>query len=541
MELTRFERKILLAIGAVAVVPLVAALFLGRAALGEAYRVGVNNRVHAQLEQALDIYRRHLATLREDAERTADAVSGSHELRVAVDAGAEPQLRSYLEGVLERYGNVAAVVVRAGDGEVLAQVERAERLDRDRMRLLTRSRELGEGTRAVADVTIATPVQPFREYQRAGEVEEVYSRLKASGGYVSNYYLFVYIAFLVSVIVVALAVGFVLSRRVTRRVAELAEATERVGAGDLSVEIPTDARDEVGELTRDFNAMVRDLRESRERIAYLQRIGAWQEFARRLAHEIKNPLTPIQLASQEMLRSYTGDDERYRRKLEDACSIVEEEVATLRRLVGEFSAFAKLPHAELASSDLGDFVQEVERSIAGILEDMGAGDALEVRCAADRAPLPVRIDTMMLKRCTDNLLRNAIQAVRGAGIESGLVWLEAKRSEPNALLEIRDNGPGIDPADRDRVFDPYFTTKVEGTGLGLAIVKKVVLEHGGRIECDAAPEGGATFRIVLPLDEPAADAMRSRDRMGKVRRRERASRPSPAPEVQPDERPKYRS
>jgi nitrogen fixation/metabolism regulation signal transduction histidine kinase len=507
MNLTRFERKILFAIAAVALVPLAAALLLGRAALREAYQVGVNPRVHEQLENALEIYREHLKSLRDDAERTADAVAGHWKLHRALRKQDDGALNEYLSDALERYPKVGALVVRTEDGVIEGHAERKKRLDMSRMRLLTQRRKLEglEGSPQV-EVTVGTPVAPFRDYQRAGEVEEVYARLRSSGDYVSNYYLVVYIAFLLSVIVIAMGVGFVLSRRVTRRVADLAEATKQVGAGDLSVQVPTDARDEVGELTRAFNDMVRDLRESRERIAYLQRIGAWQEFARRLAHEIKNPLTPIQLAAQEMLQSYHGQDARYRKNLEDACSIIQEEVATLRRLVSEFSAFAKLPQAELASADLCDFVQEVERTVPGILEDVPHVDPGRVRvhCEASTA-IPVRIDTMMLKRCVNNLLSNAFQAVAEHHPEGGgEVVLHARREGDRAIIEVRDNGPGISESDASRVFDPYYTTKSEGTGLGLAIVKKVVLEHGGELECDWAPEGGATFRILLPVEGRAA-------------------------------------
>jgi two-component system nitrogen regulation sensor histidine kinase NtrY len=327
-------------------------------------------------------------------------------------------------------------------------------------------------------------------------VVEVYRTLKKSAAYVSRAYLAVYIALLLSVIVVALAIGIVLSRQVTRRVTQLSDATARVGAGDLKVHVPVTELDEVGDLTRAFNAMVRDMRESRERIEYLSRIGAWQEFARRLAHEIKNPLTPIQLAVQELHRSYKGDDPRFRRTLEDARAIVEEEIATLRRLVGEFSEFARLPEVHLAPADLALFVRD---AVEAPFRDEQEDDVphVEVRAELPDGPLPVHIDALLLKRCLDNLVRNAAQAIRGAG-RGGLVVVAARDEGDRTVLEVRDDGPGVPEDARERVFDPYYTTKNEGTGLGLAIVKKIVLEHGGEISCSAAPEGGACLRIELP-------------------------------------------
>jgi nitrogen fixation/metabolism regulation signal transduction histidine kinase len=295
-----------------------------------------------------------------------------------------------------------------------------------------------------------------------------------------------------------------ISRRVTRRVAVLADATARVGSGDLTVEVPIEVDDEIGDLTKEFNAMVRDLRESRGRIEYLQRIGAWQEFARRLAHEIKNPLTPIQLAVQEVHRSYRGDDPVYRERLGDALAIVEEEVATLRRLVSEFSAFAKLPQARLEPADLNEFVRELGRSLQGVAEELEGKASVSVECIAASSALPVRIDAMMLKRAVDNLVRNSVQAVAAAGPGvRGHVRVRAERAGGFALLQVADDGPGVAAEHRARVFDPYYTTKIEGTGLGLAIVKKVVLEHAGEIECGPSELGGAMFTIRLPLRSSA--------------------------------------
>jgi len=302
----------------------------------------------------------------------------------------------------------------------------------------------------------------------------------------------------VIVVVVAVAVGIVLSRRVTRRVALLAEATARVGGGDLSVRVPSSVDDEIGDLTNAFNAMVTDMRESRGRIEYLQRISAWQEFARRLAHEIKNPLTPIQLAVQEIHESYRGPDATFQKRLDETLAIVQEEVATLRRLVGEFSSFAKLPEATLEDADLRDAARDMERALVSLPEELGASDRVSVALRIASTPLPVRIDAMMLRRALDNLVRNAVQAI-SARVPDGVIEVRVHREGQNAVIEVADNGPGIPPDQLARVFDPYFTTKSEGTGLGLAIVKKVVLEHGGAVNASSSDLGGAAFVVRIPL------------------------------------------
>ncbi|MFK7986251.1 MAG: ATP-binding protein [Sandaracinaceae bacterium] len=501
MKVSRFEVRILAAILAVVGVTLGAALWFGQGALAEAYGVGVNERVLDQLRETLDVYRRLFVVLRDDADRTADAIANDYRGRQAFEGEDVDARQRFLSETLDRYEHVGRIEVTV-DGTTVASLEREERLDRDTQRLLTLRRPFVSG--GEMQITVATDAGPFHDFQRAGELVEVYARLVGGAEYVSGFYVGVYIAFVLAVLVIALAVGIIVSRRVTRRVAVLAEATERVGRGDLSVSVPSDGRDEVAELTRAFNAMVRDIRESRDRIEYLQRIGAWQDFARRLAHEIKNPLTPIQLAVQQVHKTYSGEDERYRRQLDDAASIVDEEVETLRRLVSEFSEFARLPVAALEPADLRVFVREATVGLdAAALLPSSLSDATppSLQIDTDGPSMPVRIDAQMLRRVLDNLTRNAVQAVAASQpVGGGRVIIATSLDGDWAQLEVRDDGPGIAPGSRAKVFDPYFTTKEEGTGLGLAIVKKVVLEHAGSIDCAEAPEGGAVFRIRLPVD-----------------------------------------
>ena len=574
---SRFERRILGAMAFAALATLVGALMLGRAALFDAYRVGVNGNVRDRLEAGVESHRAHLEALRDDAETIADAIAFHHafpgrapdapsDASDSSDSSGDPFARSaptddelpdslggfdepldddtsdgfddpldaqgdpvddpattradedealvrFFRAALTRYPSVGALALHE-DGIERVRVDDPERLDPAHARPVTLFRAVDDHRRL--ELVATAPVELFTALQAAGEEAELFARLDERAELVSDVYVWVYLGFLALVIGAALVLAAVLARRVTGRVTTLAVAVRKVGRGDLTVHVPTEGNDEVRELTKAFNGMVRDLRESRARIDYLQRIGAWQEFARRLAHEIKNPLTPIQLAAQEMHRSYTGDDARYRRKLEDACAIVEEEVETLRRLVSEFSNFAKLPRADLAPADLGEFVRDLQRSVPAIVEDVGPtaraevtvetaeGDAHAEPTRRDRATapraMPVRIDAMMLKRCTDNLVRNALQALRGRE-RVGHVRVRAREVDEGFELRVEDDGPGVPEKDRDAIFDPYFTTKSDGTGLGLAIVKKVVLEHGGEIRCEASELGGAAFVITLPRAE----------------------------------------
>ena len=306
-----------------------------------------------------------------------------------------------------------------------------------------------------------------------------------------------------------LVLGILLAQGVTKRISLLAAAINEVATGSMSVRAPVEGNDELSDLARAFNAMISEMAESRARIEFLQRIGAWQEMAQRLAHEIKNPLTPIQLAVQECHRKYDGDDPRFRALLDTTLEIVEEEVGTLRRLVGDFSNFARLPQPELEDGTLREFLRDCSDQLAHL--DDAAGDEARsfqnvvVQLDVPDEALPAAIDRQMLRRVLINLVRNAVQAIRDAraGRDAsevlGNVRVSARREGEGSAILVDDDGPGIPVETRSRIFDPYFTTKQDGTGLGLAIVKKIVVEHGGRIEverCDSL--GGARFVVHLP-------------------------------------------
>jgi nitrogen fixation/metabolism regulation signal transduction histidine kinase len=248
--------------------------------------------------------------------------------------------------------------------------------------------------------------------------------------------------------------------------------------------------------------MLTEVEQSRARIEYLQRISAWQEMARRLAHEIKNPLTPIQLAVQDIHRRYEGGEREYKKLLDTTLEVVEDEVGTLRRLVGEFSDFARLPHAELERADLAAFLRELaDRPLFADEERRTDPEAVSAshrhRVRDPHGSAFVEIDRQMLRRVIINLVRNAMQAIARAG-GSGRVVVRLGTDAGDLVLDVEDSGPGIPDDLREAVFDPYVTTRTDGTGLGLAIVKKIVVEHGGVITASKSALGGAKLRIRLP-------------------------------------------
>jgi nitrogen fixation/metabolism regulation signal transduction histidine kinase len=297
---------------------------------------------------------------------------------------------------------------------------------------------------------------------------------------------------LVAILVLATVLGLAVARRATGRVAALREAARRVGEGDLGVRVLPQGKDELDELGRAFDRMVAELGETRSRLEYLQKVSAWQEVARRLAHEIKNPLTPIQLAVQELASKYRGGDAGYERLLGTVQEILKEEIGSIRRLVDDFSAFAKLPKVAPTPVDLGQVVEDFVRAPtewqAYLRFERPAG---QVGALCDR---------MLIRRVLTNLVENAVHAAEEAGRTPEVHLAVAPDGDGAARITVDDNGGGIPSDARARVFDPYVTSKENGTGLGLAIVRKIVLDHGGdvRVEEAAPPLGGARLVITIP-------------------------------------------
>ena len=303
---------------------------------------------------------------------------------------------------------------------------------------------------------------------------------------------------LVIVLALATAIGLFVARRATGRVATLREAARRVGEGDLAVRVHPKGRDELDELGRAFDKMVAELGDARSRLEYLQKVSAWQEVARRLAHEIKNPLTPIQLAVQELGSKYPGDDPAYQKLLTTAQEILKEEIGAIRRLVDDFSAFAKLPKVEPAPVDLAQVVEDFVRTHAEWQPVL--------RIDRESAPVDALCDRMLIRRVLSNLVENAVQAAEGAGkVPEVVLRVRADPRRRLATLIVDDNGPGLAAGVRERIFDPYVTTKEHGTGLGLAIVRKIVIDHGGDVLAAAAasPLGGARFTVEIPAGAAA--------------------------------------
>ncbi|MFN7972777.1 MAG: ATP-binding protein [Acidobacteriota bacterium] len=298
-------------------------------------------------------------------------------------------------------------------------------------------------------------------------------------------------AYLGAAIALSIVVGYVLSRRITDPIARLVDALAEVAGGNLDVRISVpEGAEEIARLEEAFNRMASDLKENKQKLLRAERVAAWQEIARRLAHGIKNPLSPIRLAIENCRKAYDRKMPEFDEIFREASDAVLEEVEKLRRIVEEFSQFARLPKPMMTLCDLNDVARGVLKLHAGAASRVALREDLD-------ATLPsFFFDQDQVHRVLVNLVQNAIDVSPSGG--DVVVATRRMGEEGRALLTVTDHGPGVDPEIRDRLFAPYFTTKAHGTGLGLAISARIVEEHGGSIA--AAPaQPGTTFTVSLPL------------------------------------------
>jgi two-component system, NtrC family, nitrogen regulation sensor histidine kinase NtrY len=301
------------------------------------------------------------------------------------------------------------------------------------------------------------------------------------------------------VILAGLVLGWWISARVTRPIEQLARGAREVAAGHWEARVEVHSRDEIGQLAGAFNEMTRQLAEQRERLVQTERVAAWRELARRLAHELKNPLFPLQLTVENLQRAREQTSEQFDEVFFESTATMRAELENLKTIVSRFSDFAKMPPPEFEPVDLNESV----RSVVKLFEPQ--------LCAVGRPPITPELyldadlarpqaDPVLLRRALENLVLNSLDAMPAGGT----LTVRTSQNNGSVRLDVSDTGAGLTPEECARLFTPYYTSKQHGTGLGLAIVQSVVSDHGGKIAVESAPGAGATFRIELPIKHPGA-------------------------------------
>jgi two-component system nitrogen regulation sensor histidine kinase NtrY len=293
----------------------------------------------------------------------------------------------------------------------------------------------------------------------------------------------------------ALLLGFTVSRNVARPLRQLINGFELVALGDFSIRLRRGwRRDEIAGLFEAFNGMTEDLSDLRERLMRTERVAAWQEVARKVAHEIKNPLSPIQLSIETLQKVYERHHPEFETIFRESTQTILEEVEKIRRIVQEFSEFARMPEPEFQEVDLREAFEKVLRLLAPRMGEVKVEKQFEELS-------PVRADLDQIERLLTNLVLNAVEAMKGIGRLT--LTLERTRGRAGrgrwVRMAVADSGPGMSEEVRRSLFTPYFTTKQGGTGLGLVIAQRIAEQHRGRIAVASEEDQGTVVEVLIPV------------------------------------------
>jgi len=434
------------------------------------------------IEQVIRVYRDLVVTTKALHGEVAQRIASRGDLMTPVPGVT-------LEKILESEANLRAIAVIRPDGSTIAEASRPSGPEEQR---LLRDTVVDQPFPAGGSLRLTFRViDTEKELQHLKQSLDVAKQFAAQRSGVPSGLRNTFIIFMLLFVAAGGVVALLIGRSIVRRIEVLHATAGKVSKGNRDARVELPGKDEIADLGLAFNTMLDEIDHARGQVEYLQRIGAWQDVARRLAHEIKNPLTPIQLAVQQTVSSYKGDDARFKKMLTDTREIVEEEIEALRRLVDTFRTLGQLPKVEKAPIQLSELVEELKL-------DPTFAAKLELRAPTDS--VTVRADKLLLKRVLANLVENGIHAGTEAGGDAKVVvtW---GADRDNVSITVDDSGKGVPDDQRDKIFEPYVTSKATGTGLGLAIARKIAIEHGGELTLAPAkaPTGGARFVVSLPL------------------------------------------
>lgn len=296
---------------------------------------------------------------------------------------------------------------------------------------------------------------------------------------------------------IALLIGFILtlwiSARITKPIEELAEGAREVAGGRWDTRIDLRGRDEVGQLAAAFNNMTQTLAAQKARLVQTERVAAWRELARRLAHELRNPLFPLQITVENMQRAKKLGAEQFLEVFNESTATLKAELANLNTIVGRFSDFSKMPAPQFSRVNLNEAIRNAVRLFEPQFHAVGKPTVTPELFLAEDLP-EIDADPDLLHKALQNLVLNALDAMPAGGT----LTLRTAPRPGGVRIEVSDTGKGLTPEECSRLFTPYYTTKLQGTGLGLAIVQSVVADHRGTISVTSEQDRGTTFKIELP-------------------------------------------
>ena len=305
--------------------------------------------------------------------------------------------------------------------------------------------------------------------------------------------VYIFGAYFVAVIFLVIIVN-ILSYRISNPIIKLQRATDQLSKGNVGIQVKTSSKDEIGELVRSFNKMTKELKRSREELKKVERESAWRDIARQVAHEIKNPLTPMKLAMQHLYYAYSRGSNDFKSILQTTNKMIIDQVETLNRIATEFSDFAKMPSRNYRPIKINEVIKDV-------VSLMNTEGKIKLSAVSSNGKYVVFGDKDEIKRALINIIRNSIQAIdeNVCNRNDGRILIEGKNYDGYYSVFIRDNGIGMDEQTLQKLFEPYFSTKSSGMGLGLVITKKIVDDMKAKIYVRSEVDKGTEVEIRFNL------------------------------------------
>jgi nitrogen fixation/metabolism regulation signal transduction histidine kinase len=532
-----FKRKLIFSFIGLSLIPSILLFFVASGLLTSSIESGLSIEVERSLDASLNVAQDYYDQARQTTERFAKQIR--KELIEQNSLKQHPdRLKMFMQKAQKRY-DVDAIHILTPDNKMIQStwpdlkwaVGETFHLSSDFSGKTTpiplttvMTREQGALVRVVlalptvstlvVDRMLSIPIVEKIEMIKR-ETDE-YKQLKSFRRPIKKSYILSFSVVVLLIIFSATWFGFYLARGITIPIEKLAEGTAAVAQGNLNFHIDLAAKDELGALVTSFNKMTHDLKQSREALVRAEKIATWQEVALQMAHEIKNPLTPIQLSTERLRRKYFEHSPEFDTIFDESTQTVINEVEGLVTLVNAFSNFARLPAVNLVSQEIKPILLEVVQLYKLWHKE------IQFHLQFDETMPPLRIDREQIKRVLINLIENAVEAAtfgeaptlhrendsrtsvaverQGPLPPSGTIFLSTSfdRIMRQARIEVGDDGVGIAPEDVGQIFLPHFTRKKRGSGLGLAIVHRIVIDHGGHISVMPRKPNGTIFTVLLP-------------------------------------------
>jgi nitrogen fixation/metabolism regulation signal transduction histidine kinase len=502
----KIRSKIILILLLIGILPMVPISFMVYDLINQSYRMGVNTQVQEALDAGLSFSKKMYDFQRNQLSEDVDHLS---QFVIQGRDRIKNEAEQLFPGIGNQYWKKHALIYCLEDGQEIWRLplDTSVYVPID-FRMLKEVSSSGKGRLIVSNRTdnLYTAIQKIVTPQnqisflvlQAGidqvvlkqsdyllEITQIYQSLDLRRSDLMRSFFLAFILIGALLVSIAVVTGIWISSRITSPISQVVAATAELGKGNLDYRLPlTKGGDEVSQLMGHFNQMAQKLKENQDRLIYLEKRAAWQQMARKIAHEIKNPLTPIQLTIQQLVDKYSGSDEDYQQLLTECAQIIYEEIGSLRQLVTEFSEFGRLPELQLQTGNFNEILKEISTLYSQRVQLNLQGNLPTTDFDYDR-----------IRRVLINLVENAIQA----DPDDQPVMLESKITGQNIVLSVKDLGEGISPENLNRIFEPYYSTKKTGTGLGLAISSLIIEEHGGRISVQSVPGKGSTFILEFPV------------------------------------------